>query len=97
MNAPGFDTLGAAKALREAGFEEARAEAIVITVGRAVSDNVATKTDVAGGNANVAGFRAGVDSRFAGVDSRFSDVRTGMAGLRTYIAEEFKALYRHPW
>ena len=136
MNAPAFDTLRAAKALREAGFEEAQAEAIVITVGRAMSENVATKTDVAGVNANMAEFRAEMDSGFAGVDSRFAAVHTEMsefradvdskfaavtpkftevdakftkvdarftevdakfAELRTYIAEEFKALYRHLW
>ena len=111
MNAPAYDTLGAVRGLREAGFEEVQAEAIVITVGRAMSENVATKSDIAGVNANTAEFRADVDSKFAGVDSRFANVdsrfasvdsqfaavRTEMAGLRAYVAEEFKALYRHLW
>lgn len=104
MNAPAFDTLKAAKALGEAGFEEAKAEAIVVTVGRAMSESVATKTDVAEFRADVDAKFAGVDSRFANVDSRFASVdsqfaaaRTEMAELRAYVAEEFKALYRHLW
>ena len=97
MNAPAFDTLKAAKALGEAGFEEAKAEAIVVTVGRAMSENVATKTDVAEFRADVDAKFAGVDSRFASVDSQFAAARTEMAELRAYVAEEFKALYRHLW
>ncbi len=46
MTTLAFDTLKAAKALREAGFEEAQAEAVVATVGGAVGRNVATKADL---------------------------------------------------
>ena len=46
MNAV-FDTLKAVKALREAGFEEAQAEAVVQTVGEAVTETVTTKSDLA--------------------------------------------------
>ena len=43
-----FDTHKAIKGLKEAGFEEAQAEAVVATVGEAMSGNVATKSDIAG-------------------------------------------------
>ena len=41
-----FDTLKAVKALRNAGFDEAQAEAVVETVGDAMVGNVASKTDL---------------------------------------------------
>ena len=42
-----FDTHKAVKTLKEAGFEEIKAEAMVTTFGNAMSENVATKADVA--------------------------------------------------
>lgn len=42
-----FDTLEAARDLKAAGLEEAHAEAIVSTMRRAVSENLATKADLA--------------------------------------------------
>lgn len=47
MNAFAFDTLKAAKALRDAGFDEAQAEAVVTTVGGAIGEQAATTTDIA--------------------------------------------------
>ena len=41
-----FDTHRAVKALKEAGFEDAQAEALVATVGAAMGENLATKTDL---------------------------------------------------
>ena len=41
-----FDTHKAVKTLREAGFEETQAEAMVETVGNAMGENVATKADI---------------------------------------------------
>ena len=46
MTTLAFDTHAAVKMLREAGFEEAQAEAVVATVGIAMGENVATKTDI---------------------------------------------------
>ena len=43
MNAPSFDTLHAAKRLRESGFEDAQAEAVIATVNDAVTGGVASK------------------------------------------------------
>ena len=46
MTTLAFDTHAAVKALKEVGFEEAQAEAVVTTVGGAMTENVATKADV---------------------------------------------------
>ena len=46
MNDIRFDTLKAARDLKAAGLEEAHAEAIVSTMGRAMSENLATKADI---------------------------------------------------
>ena len=46
MTTLAFDTHAAVKALRQAGFEEAQAEAVVATVGGAMDENVATKADL---------------------------------------------------
>ena len=42
-----IDTLRASRRLREAGFEEAQADALVGVLADDVSDNVATKSDIA--------------------------------------------------
>ncbi len=42
-----FDTHKAVKALKEAGFDDSKAEAVVATVGDAIGGNIATKTDIA--------------------------------------------------
>ena len=44
---PAFDTLKATKLLKESGFGEIQAEAVVSTVRDAVAENVATKADLA--------------------------------------------------
>ena len=46
MTAVAFDTHKAVRALQEAGFEEAQAEAVVSTVGAAIGGDVATKAHV---------------------------------------------------
>ena len=42
-----FDTLTAARTLQAAGMEAAHAEAIVATMGQAVTEGMATKADIA--------------------------------------------------
>ena len=42
-----FDTHAAVKRLQDAGADERLAEAVVATLGAAVSEHVATKTDIA--------------------------------------------------
>lgn len=46
MTSLAFDTLKAAKALQAAGFDDARAEAVISTVGYTIGGNVATKTNI---------------------------------------------------
>ena len=46
MTTLALDTHKAVKTLRDAGFEEAQAEAMVATFGNAMSENVATKNDL---------------------------------------------------
>ena len=46
MTTLAFDTLRAAKLLKQAGFDESQAEAVVTTVGDALMENVATKADL---------------------------------------------------
>ncbi len=60
-----FDTHAAVKALKEVGFEEAQAEAVVTTVGDAITGNIATKADV-------------TDLRVA-TERDIADLRTAMA------------------
>jgi len=47
MSALAFDTYKAVTVLKQAGFEEAQAEAVVNTMGEALGGNVATKADLA--------------------------------------------------
>ena len=46
MTTLAFDTHKAVKALREAGFEDAQAEAVIEQMRVALGDNVATKDDL---------------------------------------------------
>lgn len=64
MASVAFDTYKAVKALKKAGFEEVQAEAVVVTVGEAVGENVATKADMAELRAEIAGLKADVASDF---------------------------------
>lgn len=47
MTAAIFDSYAAAKRLRDAGFDEGQAEAAVAVIRDAVTEGVATKTDIA--------------------------------------------------
>ena len=87
MTALAFDTYKAVKALREAGADEALAEAVVATVGDAIGGNVATKADLAE-------VKAELKSDVAAVKTDLADVK---AELKTSIAELEARLYRHLW
>jgi len=58
MSALAFDTHKAVKALKEAGFDDAQAEAVVGTVADAVGGNVATKADIASLRTEIAELKA---------------------------------------
>ena len=47
MTTLAFDTHKAVKALKEAGFDDPQAEAVVATVGEAIGGSIATKADIA--------------------------------------------------
>jgi len=55
-----FDTYKAVKSLREAGFEEVQADAVVAMVGGAMDEHVASKT-------NIADLRSSVRNEIAGL------------------------------
>jgi len=47
MSMLAFDTHKAVKALKDAGFDDSKAEAVVATVGDAIGGDIATKADIA--------------------------------------------------
>ena len=87
MPALAFDTYKAVKALREAGADEALAEAVVATVGDAIGGNVATKADLAE-------VRAALKADVAEVKA---ELKSDIAAVKTEIAEVEARLYRHLW
>ncbi|MXY16993.1 MAG: DUF1640 domain-containing protein [Acidobacteria bacterium] len=60
-----FDTLQAAEALADAGFDEAQAKAIVSTMSNAVGEHVATKADLGALRVDFADLRAEVRTEIA--------------------------------
>ena len=87
MTALAFDTYKAVKALREAGADEALAEAVVATVGDAIGGNVATKADLAE-------VKAELKSDITVVKTDLAEVK---AELKADIAELETGRYRHLW
>ena len=65
MSTLAFDTHKAVKALKEAGFGDIQAEAVVATVGDAISGDVATKGDIAALKTDIAGFKADIKADIA--------------------------------
>ena len=101
MTALAFDTHKAVKALREAGADEALAEAVVATVGDAVGGNVATKADLAEVKAELKSDMAAVKTDLAEVKAELKSdmaaVRADLAEVKSDIAEVEARLYRHLW
>lgn len=60
MTAMAFDTLKAARALRDAGFEGRQAEVLVATFGDTIGEQVASKTDIADVKTSIAELRADI-------------------------------------
>ena len=65
MSTLAFDTHKAVKALKEAGFGDIQAEAVVATVGDAIGGDVATKGDIAVLKTDIAGFKADIKADIA--------------------------------
>ena len=83
MSALAFDTHKAVTALKQAGFAEPQAEAVVTTMGEALGGTVATKADLAAVQAKL--------------EADLAAVRTEIAAVRTEVAQEFKALSKQLW
>lgn len=86
-----FDTLKATKVLKQAGFDEVQAEAVVATVGDAIGGSVATKADL---EKTAGELRADMQKMEAGLRA---DVQKVEASLRADMTAEFRNLYRHLW
>ena len=101
MTALAFDTYKAVKALREAGADEALAEAVVATVGDAIGGNVATKADLAEVRAELKSDMAAVKADLAEVKAELKSdmaaVKADLAEVKSDIAEVEARLYRHLW
>lgn len=84
MSTLAFDTHKAVKNLRETGFEEAQAEAVVATVGAAMNESVATKTDVAELKARGDVLRAELKADMKGLELRiYAAVAAGVGLVKT--------------
>ena len=91
MVALAFDTHKAVKALKEAGPDEALAEAVVATVGDAVGENIATKADIAelrnATEADIAQIAELRTATKADISESRAVAKTDIAEVRTEIAE----------
>jgi len=80
MSALAFDTYKAVTALKQVGFEEAQAEAVVNTMGEALGGNVATKADLtevrAVLEADIATVKADLTADVAAVKADLEQLRT---------------------
>ena len=65
MSVLAFDTHEAVLALKQAGFEESQAEAVVTTMGAALGGQVATKADLAEVRTAMETLRANIAEQFA--------------------------------
>ena len=109
MTTLAFDTHAAVKALKEVGFEEAQAEAVVTTVGDAMTGNVATKSEIAEFHAatehDIAELRAEMKHEITELRAEMkhdiaelrAEMKHDIAELRAATAEQFSILYRHLW
>jgi uncharacterized protein involved in exopolysaccharide biosynthesis len=91
MTTPTFDTLRIAQALKEAGFDDSQAQAIVSAIRLSLGENVATKIDIGDVKTEIADVKteiADVRTEIADVRTEIADVRTEIADVRTVIATE---------
>lgn len=89
MTSLAFDTLKAAKALRAAGFDDARAEAVISTVGNAIGRNVATKADIHEMKADLQAFELHITHQF---ESLYKHLWALSAGIVTAVVALRKLL-----
>ena len=105
MTTLAFDTHKAVKALKEAGFDDPQAKAVVATVGEAIGGSIATKADIAElrttTKADIAEVRAEITELRTATKADMTELRaemkTDIAELRAEMADQFSILYRHLW
>ena len=83
-----FDTLSAAKGLKETGFEDRQAEAVVTTISKAMSETVATKADLQLVRSDFDLLR----SEFDILRSEFGFLRSEFESLRQSVDSKLDAL-----
>ena len=94
MSTLAFDTHKAVKALKEAGFDDTQAEAVVATVGDAIGGDVATKSDILALKTDISEFKAEVKTDI----SEFkAEVKADIAEVKADVAEGKAEIYRHLW
>ena len=74
-----FDTLTAAKELRETGLDDRQSEAIVTTISKAMSETVATKADL---DLQGAATRADIEALRATIEALDDRTKAGFDALR---------------
>ena len=84
MSSLAFDTHKAAVVLKQAGFDEGQAEAVVNPVGDAPGGKVATKADL---TEAVAAVRADMADRFAGLYKQLWLMAVGIVGLTVTLVK----------
>ena len=93
VTAPGFDTLVYARRLKEAGVDDAQAEAHAEAMRDAITESVATKADIARLEAKIdtglAGLRAEIDTKHTDLKA---EIDTGLAGLKAEIDTKYTDL-----
>ena len=95
MSALAFDTYKAVTALKQAGFEEAQAEAVVNTMGEALGGNVATKADLtevrvaleAKLETDIASVRTEMAEQFAALYKQLWLMAVGIVGLTVTLVK----------
>ncbi len=80
-----FDTLKLARRLESAGFTRAQADGTAEALADSLSNEIATKGDIAELRADVktdiAALRATMESRFAGIDTRFASMEGKLGAM----------------
>ncbi len=101
MSTLAFDTHKAVKALKEAGFGDIQAEAVVATVGDAIGGDMATKGDIAVLKTDIKADIAALKTDIAEFKAEIAEFKAEIAGFKADIKTDigdFKAeIYRHLW
>lgn len=84
MSTLAFDTHKAVTALKQAGFDEGQAEAVINTVGDAPGGKVATKADL---TEAVAAVRADMAAQFAGLSRQLWLMAVGIVVLTVTLVK----------